>query len=94
MYLRKKKVLAHDSHVPFPNQSSPGDDSNLLIALRKGTRSCTQHPITQYVCYDILSPFRAFTTSLSSVSIPTSVSQALSQPKWRATMEEKMKALE
>lgn len=33
----------------------------LPIDVRKGTRSCTKHPITNYMCYDILSPeFRAF----------------------------------
>ena len=35
---------------------------NLPIALRKGTRSCNKHSITNYVSYEKLSPqFRAFT---------------------------------
>ena len=38
---------------------------DILIAIRKGTRSCTKHPICNYVSYDNLSlRFRAFTASL------------------------------
>ncbi|KAL0560616.1 hypothetical protein IC582_001025 [Cucumis melo] len=41
-----------------------GPSLDIPIALRKGTRSCTKHPICNYVSYDNLSPqFRAFTTN-------------------------------
>ncbi|RVX18623.1 Retrovirus-related Pol polyprotein from transposon RE1 [Vitis vinifera] len=41
------------------------DDSTLPIALRKGVRRCTDHPIGNYVTYEGLSPsYRAFATSL------------------------------
>lgn len=32
----------------------PYDDSHLPIAIRKGTRSCTQHPVANHVYYDYL----------------------------------------
>ena len=38
-------------------------DTDLPIALRKGTRTCTKHPITKYISYNNLSDnYRAFTT--------------------------------
>ena len=63
-----------DPPAPPPLSSSspeiPGS-SDLPIALRKGTRSCTQHPLDQVVSYSHLSPsLRSFIRALSSVSIP------------------------
>ncbi|RVX15534.1 hypothetical protein CK203_009301 [Vitis vinifera] len=41
------------------------DDSTMPIALRKGVRRCTDHPIGNYVTYEGLSlSYRAFATSL------------------------------
>ncbi|RVX11272.1 Retrovirus-related Pol polyprotein from transposon RE1 [Vitis vinifera] len=46
------------------------DDSTLPIALRKGVRRCTDHPIGNYVTYEGLSPsYRAFATSLDDTQI-------------------------
>ncbi|RVX11422.1 Retrovirus-related Pol polyprotein from transposon TNT 1-94 [Vitis vinifera] len=48
------------------------DDSTLPIALRKGVRRCTDHPIGNYVTYEGLSPsYRAFATSLDDTQVPT-----------------------
>uniref|UniRef100_A0A2P2MB67 Retrovirus-related Pol polyprotein from transposon TNT 1-94 n=1 Tax=Rhizophora mucronata TaxID=61149 RepID=A0A2P2MB67_RHIMU len=63
--------------VNFPQSSSPSIDSssipnkfakleyndlNILIFIRKGNRSCTNHPITKYMLYDKLSyKHKAFT---------------------------------
>ncbi|RVW33887.1 Retrovirus-related Pol polyprotein from transposon RE1 [Vitis vinifera] len=47
------------------------DDSTLPIALRKGVRRCTDHPIGNYVTYEGLSPsYRAFATSLDDTQRP------------------------
>ncbi|KAA0039144.1 Beta-galactosidase [Cucumis melo var. makuwa] len=65
------------------------------IALRKGTKSCTKHPICNYVSYDNISPqFRAFTTSLDSTIIPKNIYTALECPEWKNAVMEEMKALE
>ena len=41
-------------------------DLDLPIALRKGTRACTKHPIAKYISYSNLSDnYRAFTTNIS-----------------------------
>ncbi|KAA0057566.1 reverse transcriptase [Cucumis melo var. makuwa] len=62
---------------------------------RKGTRSCTKHPICNYVSYDNLSPqFRAFTASLDSTIIPKNIYTTLECPEWKNAVMEEMKALE
>ncbi|TYK16819.1 reverse transcriptase [Cucumis melo var. makuwa] len=68
---------------------------DLPIALRKGTRSCTKHSISNYVSYKNLSPqFRAFTTNIDSITIPKNIHIALECPKWKNVVMEVRKALE
>jgi len=83
------------SPVPVaPTVPEPPSDLDMPIALRKGTRTCTAHPIQNLFSYRHLSPsYTAFVTSLSSVSIPKSLAEALSHPGWRAAMAEEMSAL-
>lgn len=77
-----------------PDPSPPTSELDLPIAIRKGKRTCT-YPISSFVSYDALSPLsRAFTTSLESVTVPKSLSEALSHPGWTAAMKEEMDALE
>ncbi|KAK8921120.1 hypothetical protein KSP39_PZI020446 [Platanthera zijinensis] len=57
-------------------------------------QTSTAHPLAHYVSLHRLSPpLHTFATSLSSVSVPNSVQEALQHPGWRAVMEEKMAAL-
>jgi len=71
------------------------DDLNIPIATRKGVRSCTKHPMSNYVSYKNLSPsFFAFTSHLSSVEIPKNVQEALQVPEWKKAISEEMRALE
>lgn len=77
--------------------TSISKDLNLdqLIALRKGVRSCAQHPMSNFVSYQALSPhFRRFSFTLSSITVPRNVSEVMKQPQWRNAMDEQMKALE
>lgn len=47
------------------------DDSDVPITISKGVRSCTQHPISNFVSHNSLSSFyHAFLLSLSPVYIP------------------------
>lgn len=39
-----------------PIFSSENHDLDLLIAPRKGTKSCTQYPVSKFVSYEYLSP--------------------------------------
>ena len=76
------------------NEKSLSNDLDVPIAIRKGTRSCTMHHIAKYVSYHRLSPkYRAFTTNLSSVSIPRNIQDALNHTEWKAAVMEEMEAL-
>ena len=56
---------------PSPQPSAPPFDLDVPIALRNGKRSCTVHPISQFIFPDRLNPsFRQFIMSLSYISIP------------------------
>uniref|UniRef100_A0A2N9F645 Integrase catalytic domain-containing protein n=1 Tax=Fagus sylvatica TaxID=28930 RepID=A0A2N9F645_FAGSY len=89
--------------LPFPPSTSTSEDSplpqstsdlDLLIAIRKGKRTCTEYPISNCVSFDYLSSsFKTFSLSLSSL-VPKSYRKALSHPGWRKAMEEEMHALE
>ena len=70
------------------------DDLGLPIAVRKGTRTCTQHPIKNFISYAGLSPsYRAFTSGLDDVQIPANIQEALSHPSWKQAVQEEIMAL-
>ena len=71
---------------------SPAD---LPIAVRKGTRSSRNpHPIYNFLTYHRLSsPYSAFISTLSSVSLPKTVHEALSHPGWKQAIVEEINAL-
>ncbi|RVW26484.1 Retrovirus-related Pol polyprotein from transposon RE2 [Vitis vinifera] len=95
---------------PSPNPSKlPGNNApdgtvdselendilNMPIAWRKGVRSCTQHPIGNFISYDKLSPtFRAFTSSITEIQVPQNIQEAFKYPKWKAAVDEEVWALE
>ena len=68
---------------------------NLPIALRKGNRSTSNpHPIYNFLSYHRLSsPYSAFVSTISSVSLPKNTNEALSHPGWRQAMVDEMTAL-
>ncbi|RVW83799.1 Retrovirus-related Pol polyprotein from transposon TNT 1-94 [Vitis vinifera] len=71
------------------------DILNMPIAWRKGVRSCTQHPIGNFISYDKLSPtFRAFTSSITEIQVPHNIQEAFKYPKWKAAVDEEVRALE
>ncbi|CAN0910966.1 Retrovirus-related Pol polyprotein from transposon TNT 1-94 [Linum grandiflorum] len=72
---------------------APPEDLNWPIAVRKGVRECTRHPIQRYVNYGRLSPeFQAFTTHLDST--PRSIEEAMKIPEWRKAVLDEIQALE
>ncbi|RVW40691.1 Retrovirus-related Pol polyprotein from transposon TNT 1-94 [Vitis vinifera] len=90
------------SKLPGNNVSDGTVDSelendilNMPIAWRKGVRSCTQHPIGNFISYDKLSPtFRAFTSSITEIQVPQNIQEAFKYPKWKAAVDEEVRALE
>ena len=63
-------------------------DLDIRRAICKGVRSCTKHPLSNFLSYHRLChQYKAFTTHLSSDSVLKNVQEALGDPRW------KMKAL-
>ena len=75
-----------------PVLPSPAD---LPIVIRKGTRSShNPHPIYNFLTYHLLSSlYSAFVSTLSSVSVPKTVHEALSHLGWKHAKVEEMAAL-
>ena len=65
------------------------------ISIRKGTCSSRNpHPIYSFLSYHRLSsPYSTFISTLSSVSLPNTVHEALSHPDWKQAMVEEITAL-
>ena len=64
------------------------------VALRKGVRSCTQHPISNFISYDRLSSkYHAFVTNLSNIEIPRSIREALENPDWGQAVDDEIRVL-
>ena len=65
---------------PDPNDLDELDpnDLDLPIAIRKGTRTCTKHPLHLFLSYSNLSPkHKAFLTSLNTIFIPRTFFEAV-----------------
>ena len=89
----------------IPGSNAPNSDGtvdselendilNMPIAWRKGVRSCTQHPIGNFISYDKLSPtFRAFTSNITEIQVPRDIQEAFKYPKWKAAVDEEVRAL-
>ena len=68
---------------------------DLPISIWKGARSsCNPHPIYNFLTYHRLSsPYSAFVSTLSFVSVPQTVHEVLSHLNWKQAMVEEMAAL-
>lgn len=77
------------------NHDTPAfSDLEQPIALRKGIRSCTQHPIAKHLSYHRLSDsHKAFTSNISHVFVPRNINEALADPNWKLAVFEEMRAL-
>ena len=68
------------------------------IALRKGKRECTKnkvYPFCKYVSLHRLSPaHKSFLAEIDKYKVPTTVSEASQDPKWKIAMDDEMAALE
>ena len=73
---------------PPPSPPPPVSDLDLPIALRKGTRQCTQYHIAHHVSPACLSPsYQSFAIAVLTESIPKSYIEALQVPAWKAAMD-------
>ena len=68
-----------------PSNSTPAQDLDIPITLRKGNIIGTSHLFSDYMGYSSLfHSYRTFTTNQTSIAISKSIQEALSNPKWRA----------
>ena len=71
------------------------EDSDVSIALRKGVRSCTVHPLSNFVKYNHLSnSVHSLVKNLEVVEIPKTVQEALESLQWKQAILDEMRALE
>ena len=85
-----------DSKILNPPNVVQVVDTNLdiLIAVRKGIRNCTKHPLSNFLSYHSMNNnYKVFTTNLSSNSNPKNVQEAFVDPKWKKVIDEEVKAL-
>lgn len=67
---QSSSMVPETDHLSSGKTSSHKDDINLPIGIKKGTRSCTTHPISNYISYNFLpSSYRSFVSSLSTQTI-------------------------
>ena len=80
------------------HNSTPILEHDLPIALRKGTRECTKSPLyllSHFVSFQRFSlNHKSFLSTLNTIPIPNSLSEALSKREWRLAMEAEMDALQ
>lgn len=68
---------------------------NVLIALRKDTRSCTKYTMYSFLAYNnFSSEFDVFTASLDTVTISKNIHMTMKIPTWKASVMEGIGALE
>ena len=110
VYARRRDPMAttrqEQSTEPSPrnevtileHNSTPILDHDLPIALRKGTREYTKrplYPLSHFVSFQRFSlNHKSFLSTLSTIPIPNSLSEALSKREWRLAMEIEMDALQ
>jgi len=80
---------SNDSNEFVYENSDAQVDQNLdlPIALRKGTRTCTQqpfYPLSNFLSFEKFSPtHKTFLTNLNTTTIASSVSKSLFDRKWK-----------
>ena len=79
-YLLLPPSTSTSADSPPPSTS----DLDLPIAIRNNKRTCTNHP--NFVSFDHLPPFKAFSFSVSSLVVPKLYKEALSHLGWRKAM--------
>ena len=104
MYSRKRWSKRKENLEDFQSQSQDSkpksgneknfSDLDILVAKRKGIRSCTSHLISNFVNYEHLSSsVLAFVTKSAGVEIPNTMEEALKNPEWRRAIMEEMQAI-
>ncbi|KAJ9547057.1 hypothetical protein OSB04_019600 [Centaurea solstitialis] len=95
--VRMNELETSPEHLPV-EPLDPNHDLHLPIAMRKKTRECTKkplYPLSHFVSLEKFSQsHQSFLSTLNTIPIPSSLSEALSKKEWRLAMEAEMNALE
>ncbi|PON50330.1 hypothetical protein PanWU01x14_224160, partial [Parasponia andersonii] len=92
-HLDNPNTFSSSSHSIEPTNDF--SDLNILIAPRKGVRSCTQNPIAKYLSYHGLSEnHRAFISNISNLFVPRTIQEALNYPNRKLAVQKEMNALQ
>ena len=84
-----------DNTQPVPILDNLPADNYLPIALRKGKRTCTNHPISHHMSYSKLSQnHSSYVSEITNMFIPNNIQEALDDPDWRLAVMEEVNALE
>ena len=75
------------------NEGESFEDLDLPIAMRKGKRSSTKHPISNYVSHSS-SSFNVLTKNIEKTKFLRNILKAMKIPEWREAIYEEMKALQ
>lgn len=97
VYTRRNNSASGLQVLPHDDQSGnipPTLSDNLPIALRKGVRECTKHPLYTFLAYDRLgSNLANFTSNVDRQWLPSNISEALNSPVWKVAVEDELHAL-
>ena len=85
-----------DNFVPSsPILDNLSNDLHLPIALRKGNRSCTNHPLSKHMSYVKLSQtYSSYVAKITNLFIPRDIHEALNNPEWKTAVMKEIHALE
>jgi IS30 family transposase len=101
----KAPMQGHESNQTLENEVPTGNilpnsehvdtiDIDIPIAMRKGVRTCTKHPIEKYISYGKLSQsYRSFVAAVDNIEVPNNIQEALQKPEWAAAVTEEVQAL-
>lgn len=69
-------------------------DLGILLAIWNGLRSCTRHPLSNFLSYHRLNhQHKVFTTHLSVDSVPINIQETLSDARWIKAIGKEMNGL-
>ena len=96
--LEHGQLLAPSSQNPgnFPMDSTPLpiSDLDILIAIQKGVRNCTEHLIAKYLSSQrLLGQYKVFISNISHLFIARTIQEALGNSEWRSAVQEEINAL-
>lgn len=96
MYAQSSKSMCNEFVFPISLiHPKNNNDLDLPIAIRKGTRTCTQHPMSHFMTFNKFSMVhKSFLTQLRTIAILKTLSETLSNENWRQVMKVEMEVVE